>query len=228
MNKALILSAGFGKRLLPLTKNCPKPLLKIGQETLLSNTINFLKKCGIKEVVLNVHYLREKIIEYVNKKKFDLKINIIEEKEKILDTGGGILNALNHFSESFLCINPDTVWDSNYIEQLNQMKSDFVLNKRKCLMLVVHKSRSFDKSFKGDFNLKNGLVDRNKSADLNYVYTGLQIIKPELFSNIKESVFSVNQIWDKLIAQNELYGIESKTDFLHVTDLNIYKNLNIK
>ena len=79
MIKALILSAGFGKRLLPLTKTCPKPLLKIGQETLLSNTINFLKECGIKEVVINVHYLREKIIEYLNKKKFDLKINIIEE-----------------------------------------------------------------------------------------------------------------------------------------------------
>ena len=228
MIKALILSAGFGKRLLPLTKTCPKPLLKIGQETLLSNTINFLKECGIKEVVINVHYLREKIIEYLNKKKFDLKINIIEEKENILDTCGVILNALDHFSESFLCINPDTVWDSNYIKQLNQMKSDFALSKRKCLMLLVHKSRSFDKSFKGDFNLKNGLINRNKSTDLNYVYTGLQIIKPELFLNIKERVFSINQVWDKLIDQNELYGLESKTDFLHITDLDIYKNLNIK
>ena len=75
MIKALILSAGFGKRLLPLTKTCPKPLLKIGQETLLSNTINFLKECGIKEVVINVHYLREKIIEYLTSEKyFDRKV----------------------------------------------------------------------------------------------------------------------------------------------------------
>ena len=108
------------------------------------------------------------------------------------------------------------------------MKSDFALSKKKCLMLLVHKSRSFDKSFKGDFNLKNGLINRNKSTDLNYVYTGLQIIKPELFLNIKERVFSINQVWDKLIDQNELYGLESKTDFLHITDLDIYKNLNIK
>ena len=92
MIKAIILSAGFGKRLHPLTESCPKPLLKIGKETLLSNTINLLVQYEIKEVVINVHYLGDQIIEYINKKKFNLGITIIDEKEKILDTGGGILN----------------------------------------------------------------------------------------------------------------------------------------
>ena len=86
--KAMILSAGYGKRLQPLTLNSPKPLLKINNETLLSNTIKFLESFGTKEVVINVHYLGQQIIEYLNKKKFNLKINIIEEKKKILDTGG--------------------------------------------------------------------------------------------------------------------------------------------
>ena len=118
IKKAMILAAGFGKRLNPLTLKCPKPLLKIGEETLLSNTINFLEKCQIKEVIINVHYLGDQIVEYINKKKFNLKITFVKEKEKILDTGGGILNALNNFNENFLCINPDTIWNDNYINGL--------------------------------------------------------------------------------------------------------------
>ena len=83
IKKAMILAAGFGRRLNPLTLNCPKPLLKVGKETLLSNTINFLEQTEIKEAVINIHYLGDKIIEYLNKKKFNLKITIINEKEKI-------------------------------------------------------------------------------------------------------------------------------------------------
>ena len=97
--KAMILSAGYGKRLLPLTESCPKSLLKINNETLLSNTLKFLIQYGIKNVVINVHYLGEQIVDYINKKKFNLSITIIREKEKILDTGGGILNAIQHFSK---------------------------------------------------------------------------------------------------------------------------------
>ena len=103
IKKAMILAAGFGKRLNPLTIDLPKPLLKIGKETLLSNTLNFLESYGAKEVVINVHYLREKILNYIKIKKFRMDIKIVEEKNNILDTGGWILNALNYFSnEPFL------------------------------------------------------------------------------------------------------------------------------
>ena len=159
---ALILCAGFGKRLNPITLNLPKPLLKIGKETLLSNTINFLNKYGTEEVVINVHYLGDQIIDYINKKKFNLKINIINEKEKILDTGGGILNALKYFKESFVCINPDTIWNLNYLEELKKMESSFFSNKEKCHLLVVNKKKSFDKNIKGDFNLQNTLIKKEK------------------------------------------------------------------
>ena len=98
IKRAMILAAGFGKRILPLTADCPKPLLKIGNRTLLSNTLEFLNQFGIKEVVINVHYLKDKIIRYINNNKFNMIINISNENEKILDTGGGISNALKHFS----------------------------------------------------------------------------------------------------------------------------------
>ena len=86
----MILAAGYGKRLLPLTLDCPKPLLKIGEETLLSNTIKFLQKYGINQVVINTHYLGDQIINYLNANKFNLKINLIQEKDKILNTGGRV------------------------------------------------------------------------------------------------------------------------------------------
>ena len=121
IKKAMILAAGFGKRISPLTLKNPKPLLKIGNETLLSNTLKFLQLFEIKEVVVNVHYLREQIIDYINKNKFDFIINIVEEKNKILDTGGGVLNAIQHFAkEPFLIINPDTIWNSNYLKELKR------------------------------------------------------------------------------------------------------------
>ena len=234
IKKAMILAAGFGKRIHPLTLKQPKPLLKIGDETLLSNTLKFLQLLGITQVVVNVHYLGEQIVDYINKNKFNLAINIVKEKDKILDTGGGILNAIQHFSnEAFLIINPDTLWNSHYLKELKMMQKVFFENEKKCLLLVVNKKKSFDQSFKGDFNLKNNLISRKSRDNLDYIYTGLQIIEPGVFSNINEKVFSINKIWDKLIASNELYAIESNIDFLHVSTLYIYqsllkKNLNVK
>ena len=220
----MILSAGYGKRLNPLTLQHPKPLLKIYNETLLSNTIKFLESYGIKHAVINVHYLGDQIIEYVKKNKFNLDIKIIREEE-ILDTGGGILNAIQHFDEAFLCINPDTIWRSEYINELNSFEKDFFTKKSKCSMLVVNKQKSFDKSFSGDFNLENGLINRKNKDDLQYIYTGLQIIKPEIFQGIDKKIFSINTIWNKLIESKELYGFTSNNNFLHVSTLNVYENL---
>ena len=226
IKKAMILAAGFGKRINPLTLKQPKPLLKIGNETLLSNTLKFLEQLGIKLVVVNVYYLGEQIIDYINKNKFNLTIKIVKEKDKILDTGGGVLNAIQYFSkEAFLIINPDTIWNSHYLEELKLMQKVFFENKKKCLLLVVNKKKSFDQSLNGDFNLKNNLIRRKDGDNLEYIYTGLQIIKPEVFSDISKKVFSINRIWDKLIADNELHAIESNINFLHVSTLDIYKSL---
>jgi len=227
IKKAMILAAGFGKRLNPLTVDCPKPLLKVDDETLLSNTIRFLENLGIEQVVINVHYLRKKIINYIKKKNFNLIVNIVEEKNVILDTGGGVLNAINHFSnEAFVIINPDTLWNLNYVSEFKLMENDLMQSKKtKCVLLVVKKKKSFDKNFKGDFNLKNKLIDRNNENDLEFIYTGLQIIKPEVFNDLEKGSFSINKVWNQLIKKNELYGLESNIDFLHISTVDIYKTL---
>ena len=235
IKKAMILAAGFGKRIHPLTLKHPKPLLRIGSETLLSNTLKFLELSEIKDVVINVHYLGEQIFNYIKNNKFNLNINIVREKDKILETGGGVSNAIKYFlNEPFLIINPDTIWNSYYLKELKLMEKTFFENKKnKCSLLVVNKKKSFDQSFKGDFNLKNHILTRKNQDNLDYIFTGLQIIESNIFSKIDEKIFSINKVWDDLIESNELYGMESSIDFLHVNTIDIYKrlldkNLNVK
>ena len=106
------------------------------------------------------------------------------------------------------------------------MEKEFFLNKKsKCSMLIVDKKKSFDKNLKGDFNLENNLIDRKEKDEFKYIFTGLQIIKPEVFYELNDKIFSINKIWDKLIESKELQGIESNINFLHVSTLTIYKNL---
>ena len=224
----MILAAGFGKRIQPLTFKKPKPLLKIGGKTLLSNTLEFLKLAGIKHVVINIHYLGNQISDHIKNNNFGIKITIIEEKGRILDTGGGVRNAINYFlDEPFLIINPDTIWSSNYLKEINLMKKSFFNTKNsKCSLLVVNKSKSFDKYMKGDFSLNNNLIV--KKGNLNYIYTGLQIIRPEVFKSLKLESFPINKVWHKLMNQEQLYGFKSNVNFLHVSNLNIYKDLEKK
>ena len=105
------------------------------------------------------------------------------------------------------------------------MEKFFIEKKSKCLLLLVNREKSFDINFKGDFNLEQNLINRNNKKNLKYIYTGLQIIKPEIFSDLNEKIFSINEIWKKLIAKEELFGLESNNDFLHVSTLDIYKNI---
>ena len=95
----------------------------------------------------------------------------------------------------------------------------------KCLMLVAHKDKSFDKSFKGDFNLEKNLITRSEASKSKYIFTGLQLVKPEIFYGVNSKVFSINKIWDQLISSKQLFGMESKINFLHVSTLKIYKDL---
>ena len=120
---ALILCAGYGKRLNPLTLRTPKPLLKINEITLLENCINLITSLGIKKILINTFYLEEKIREFINKKNFKLEIKIIKDGKNILNTGGGILNMINSSDEiDFLTFNPDTVWSEKYKECIENME----------------------------------------------------------------------------------------------------------
>ena len=220
---ALILCAGFGKRVAPLTNIKPKPLLKIKNYTLLENSINFLKKFGIKKILINTHYLSDEIKNFIKEKNYQNEVKLFFEKE-ILDTGGGIKNlANNDTDENFLIINPDTIWKDNYLIEVEKMKKFYFDNNLSNILMLVNKSRSFDKRFKGDFTLKDNLVSKENIN--NYIFIGCQILNKSIFTSINKDKFSISEVWDKEINNKQLYGIESVNEFLHVTDLDIYKKL---
>ena len=224
INTALILCAGFGKRLNPITLDQPKALLKLNNVTLLENTINLIKELGIKKIILNTFYLKHQIKTYLNENKFDISIDVIEEGEQILDTGGGIMNMINSSTEeNFLIFNPDTVWNFNYLDCIEKMEDFYQHNKVKNILLVVNKKLSFDQTLKGDFKLYKNRLNRN--AYNEYIYTGCQIFNRNLLNSINNKIFSVIEIWNELIDKNILFGFESKNKFFHVTNLEIYNKL---
>ena len=225
IKKAIILTAGYGKRLNPMTLSKPKSLLEINKKTLLENTIHILEKFGIEEIVINTHYLSDQINTFIDNKKFSSKIFLMEEHEKILDTGGGVLNAAKKFNnDPFFVLNPDTIWFQSYLDDFKTMEEQYFNNDYKGVLLVVDKTKSFDKTMKGDFNLKENILDRNVN-EKRYIYTGSQILSNSVFKNKKIEPFSMNLIWDLLIKNKELLGVKSKQEFLHVTNLKIYNQL---
>ena len=221
---ALILCAGFGKRLNPITLKTPKPLITINDITLLQNTINLLEKLNIQNIKINTYYLQDQIVDFVLKNKIKSKIEIIKDGDKILDTGGGIFNLIKSSNEDdFITFNPDTVWNSNYVEVIKNM-IDFYYNKNlNNLLMVVNKNKSFDERFKGDFELKENKL--SKQEQNNFIYTGCQIINKNIFKNIKDISFSILNIWNQQIKKEMLFGYESNENFVHITDLEIYKRL---
>ena len=224
INTALILCAGLGKRLNPLTLNKPKPLLKINNSVLLEECIQLVKALGIQKIIINTFYLKEKIIKFLKEKKFGLDIKVINDGDIILNTGGGILKMINSSSDTdFLTFNPDTLWNLSYLEHIKEMEIFYFSKNIKNLLMVVNKNLSFDKDLKGDFNIIDHHLKKNNIN--GFIYTGCQIINKNLFENYQVKNFSISEIWNKLLKENELYGYESKKNFYHLTNLEIYKKL---
>ena len=220
---ALILCAGFGSRLNPVTQDTPKPLLKLKNITMLERCINLIMKLGVKKIFLNTFYLEEKITEFLSEKKFPIKIQIIKDGDQILNTGGGILKMINSSSEKdFLIFNPDTLWDERYVSEILKIQDYYFSNKLDNLLMLVKKKLSFDESLSGDFDLKNNLITRDNQ---DFIFTGCQILNKNLFQGFRVQNFSISEIWNILIRKNNLNGIESLNKFYHLTDLKIFNKL---
>ena len=223
INTALILCAGFGKRLNPITLKTPKPLLKINNSTLLENCINLIKLIGVKKILINSYHLKEQINEFIKNKNFQIKIEVVEDGVNILDTGGGILNLIKKSNdEDFLIFNPDTIWNKKYVLEINKMIDLYYNKKFKNILLLANKNLSYDKELDGDFDLFENLITQNSKK---FIYTGCQILNKSIFNSKKIKRFSIIEIWLDLIKTKRLGGYESKNEFCHVTNLEIFKKL---
>ena len=224
INTALILCAGYGKRLNPLTLNTPKPLIELNNISLLEKCIKLIVSLGIKKIIINTFYLRDQISNFLKNKNFNCEIKIVDDGNSILDTGGGILNMVNRSDENdFLVFNPDTVWNEEYLSEITKMKELYFSRKIENILLLVKKDLSFDKNLKSDFNLENNLIIQNSKKD--FIYVGCQILNKGLFLEYKVDNFSITKVWNNLINQKKLYGFESHNHFYHLTNLEIFKKL---
>ena len=224
----MVLAAGIGKRMQPLTLKTPKPLLEINNISLVERAINLLIDHGVQEISINVHYLPDQITTYISNKNFNAKIHISYEKDLLLDTGGGVLEGTTQFKDSpFFVINPDTLWSKKYLQETKKLEEIFYKNNKPSL-LIVNKKLSLDKSFIGDFNLRNETIFKEKENQ--FIFTGLHITSRNFLITEKSKVFSMNKIWNDLINKNDLYGIESKQKFYHFNTFEMFNkisNLNI-
>ena len=219
----MILAAGLGKRMQPLTLKTPKPLLEINNLTLLERAINLLISHGVQEISINVHYLPEQIESFISKKKYKAKITISNEENLLLDTGGGVLKGSKNFEDNpFFVINPDTVWSKHYLKELKTLE-DIYFKEKKTTLLLVNKKLSIDPTFKGDFNLNNEKI--SKDDENQFIFTGLQITNRSVLINEKTEVFSMNKVWNKLIKDKKLLGLESNQMFYHLNTFDMYKKI---
>ena len=219
----MILAAGFGTRMKNLTKNTPKPLLKINNTTLLSNTINFFKKLGCERFVINTHYLNKEFNDYINFNHAKENIILIYEP-KILDTGGGVKNAVKYFNDkNFLITNADIYWNKNNISDLKKIIDQIDLIQYCCLLLSkLSNANGINRDY-GDFALNNNYLRRWQKNDPVIFYSGLQILNPIIVSNFNKIKFSMNEIWDNLIKKNQLKGMLMESNLLHIGDVNTYE-----
>tara|TARA_Y100001970_G_scaffold256904_1_gene335070 strand:- start:494 stop:1195 length:702 start_codon:yes stop_codon:yes gene_type:complete len=216
---AMILAAGFGKRMLPLTKNLPKPLIKINQTTLLDNSINFLKKLGCNQIIINTHYENQKIENFIKEKNKGNFIQTIYEKE-ILDTGGGVKNALPYFkNNNIVVINSDVFWQEKNLEDAKKLLTKFSKNLLPSLLLVEKKKAHGILNKDGDFILNKNRIIRYKSGNSVIFFSGLQIFDSRMLNEYNQKKFSFNIVWDDLIKKNILSGMLMQSNWYHVGDI---------
>lgn len=195
---ALIYCAGLGSRMMPLTKNLPKPLIRVGGKTLLDHALVQLYNNYISKRVVNVHYMGKEIRRHLR----DRQVLISDETERLLDTGGGLKHALPILgSDTVVTINSDAVWcGENALKQLFEAWRPHY----EALLLLVRLECAIGYAGKGDFELLNeNLLSRGSS----FVYTGLQIVKTQRFLEESALSFSTNVVWEKMLAANSVYGV---------------------
>jgi MurNAc alpha-1-phosphate uridylyltransferase len=217
---AMVLAAGMGQRMRPLTLERPKPLLEVGGRTMLDIVLDRLKDFGIQRVVVNAHYMPDKIEAHVKARR-DLSL-IVSKEADLLDTGGGVKHALAHLGDDpIFIVNSDLPWQDGATPALARLANMFDVEKMDALLLVAGLSNTSTRGFtgaKGDFFLKeNGVLHRaGTAAPRPYVFISAQIAKPQLFASVNERVFSNNRIWDEAEKKDRLYGVAHDSACYHV------------
>ncbi|QDO96207.1 nucleotidyltransferase family protein [Ferrovibrio terrae] len=217
---AMVLAAGLGTRLRPLTDRTPKPLIPVAGRTLLDRCLDRLAEAGVRRAVVNIHWLGGQISEHL-KARYDLEIVISDETDLLLETGGGIAKALPLLGDApFLAVNADLIWRDNETEMsaVRRLASGFDPAAMDGILLLQPREQADGHGGPGDFFLDadGKLQRRGAQATAPYVYTGVQILQPALFRDAPTGAFSLNILYDRTIAAGRLYGIVHRGSWMDV------------
>jgi N-acetyl-alpha-D-muramate 1-phosphate uridylyltransferase len=216
---AMIMGAGLGTRMRPLTDDRPKPLVTVGGKTLIDHSLDRLVTAGMTLAVVNLHYKPEMLRAHLAKRR-DIKIIFSDETDRLLDTGGGVVKALPHFGgRSFFVINSDSIWVEGARPTLPAMLAQWDESRMDGLLLLADMKTAMGYEGTGDFVRKpDGRVVRARDAkgDAATAYPGIQIVHPRMFENAPQGAFSTNLMWDRAIAAGRLYGTMLDGVWIHV------------
>ena len=218
IRRAMVLAAGLGQRMRPITDTLPKPLVVIGGKAMLDHALDRLAEAGVEQAVVNVHHLAAQIENHIAERERP-RVTISDERAQLLETGGGVKKALPLLGpEPFFHVNSDSLWSETERSNMSAMAKAWDAARMDMLLLLAQREGSVGFDGRGDFFLgEDGLLTRRGSAtSAPYVYAGVAIMKPELFSDTPEGPFSLNLLFDRAAANGRLHGLRLDGQWLHV------------
>ena len=214
---AMLLAAGLGTRMRPLTDDRPKPLVQVAGRALLDHVLDTLEQAGVGTVVVNVHYCAGMMEAHLAARKSP-KIILSDERSGLLDSGGGVKKALPHLGdEPFFILNADSIWREGAQPNLARLAAAFDPNRMDALLLLAPTADSLGYSGRGDFRRDDdGRLSRRAGEAVPYVYTGAAILSPDAFQGFDDEIFSLNRLFDRAIAAQRLYGLPIEGLWMHI------------
>jgi MurNAc alpha-1-phosphate uridylyltransferase len=210
IESAMVMAAGLGKRMRPLTATRPKPLVRVAGKPLIDHSLDRIEAAGVGHVVVNVHYLADALEAHLAAQKRAFTIAISDERDLLLETGGGMVKALPQLSgDPILVVNSDNIWTDGPVDSIQHLARHWDGDRMDALLLVIRQASATGHGGKGDFHMDpNGQLSRRKPGRIApFVYTGIQLISPRLLDGAPEGAFSTNILWDRAIAAGRLYGL---------------------
>ena len=207
---AMIMAAGLGSRMMPLTANRPKPLVEVAGTTLLDHVLDQLRAAGVGRIVVNVHYRAEQVEAHLAQHAADFAVTISDERDLLRDTGGGLVKAKDLIADDpFFCVNADNWWVDGRENALLRMARAWDASKMDVLMLVVPFARAGNTQGIGDFDLgdEGRLSREGPKRQRGYVWTGVQLLARQVIVDPPEEVFSTNVFWDRALVAGRCFGL---------------------
>lgn len=215
---AMVLAAGLGTRMRPITAHTPKPLIEVNGRAMIDHVLDRLETGGAERAVVNVHYLPD-LVEAHLRRRHRPTIIISDERDELLDSGGGVSKALSHFAgKPFMIANSDTLWIEGARDNVGRMLAQWDADTMDAMLLLAAMATSIGFSGAGDFSMDaDGRLKRRAERQVvPFAYAGFAILKPELFDNTPDTPFSLNRIFDKALARERLFGLRLDGIWMHV------------